>query len=111
MSVRAPQFYGNPSLQSGLSLLEYEIAEERASALGRHGRQVEACLEALRGWDADPARRGKHDRESLVQDAADAVWALFVQRELCGLNNGNDVIKDYQIPGAVVAKVGTIRRG
>lgn len=110
MSVRAPQFFGSPSLQSGLSALEYEIAEERASALGRNGRQVEASLEKLRKWDADHAGKDEAKRLDLVQDAAEAVWGLFVQRELCGLSNGPDVTQTYQIPGEVMAKVGTFRR-
>ena len=32
---------------SGYATLEYEIAEEKASALGRLGRQLEAALAAL----------------------------------------------------------------
>ncbi len=110
MSVRAPQFFGSPSLQSGMSALEYEIAEERASALGRNGRQVEACLAKLRQWDAQHTGKDEAKRLDLVQEAAEAVWGLFVQRELCGLSNGPDVTQDYQIPGEVMAKVGTFRR-
>ena len=109
MSVRPPQFFGSPSLQSGFSALEYEIAEERASALGRNGRQVEACLLKLRQWDAQPGQDDAR-RLDLVQEAAEAVWGLFVQRELCGLSNGPDVTKDYQIPRDVMAKVGTFKR-
>ena len=32
--------------------LEYELAQEKASALGRMGRALEAALEALRSFDA-----------------------------------------------------------
>ncbi len=110
MSVRAPQFFGSPSLQSGLSALEYEIAEERASALGRNGRQVEAALAKLRQWDEQHAGKDEAKRLEVVQAAAETVWGLFVQRELCGLSNGADVAKDYQIPGEVMAKVGTFKR-
>ncbi len=110
MSVRPPQFFGSPSIESGLSALEYEIAEERASALGRNGRQVEASLAKLRQWDAQHAGQDDMKRLDLVQEAAEAVWGLFVQRELCGLSNGADVVKDYQIPRDVMAKVGTFKR-
>lgn len=110
MSVRLPQFFGSPSLQSGFSALEYEIAEERASALGRHGRQVEASIAKLLEWDAQGTGQDETKRLNLVQDAAEAVWSLFVQRELCGLSNGSDVARDYQIPKDVLARVGTFKR-
>lgn len=110
MSVRAPQFFASPSLQSGMSALEYEIAEERASALGRNGRQVEACIAKLQYWDAQPVRNDEAGRVDLVQEAAEAVWGLFVQRELCGLSNGPEVVRDYQIPGDVMARVGTFKQ-
>lgn len=110
MSVRPPQFFGSPSLQNGFSALEYEIAEERASALGRNGRQVEACLLKLRQWDAQHVGQDEARRLDLAQEAAEAVWGLFVQRELCGLSNGPDVVQDYQIPAEVMAKVGTFKR-
>jgi hypothetical protein len=45
-----------------------------------------------------------------VDEASDAVWAFFIQREICGLRNGRDVIQRYAIPNEVLAKVGAVRR-
>jgi len=36
-------------IESGFATLQYEIVEERASALGRMGRRLEAALAALSG--------------------------------------------------------------
>ena len=35
---------------------------------------------------------------------------MFIQREMCGLKNGRDVIARYGIPGAVIARLGVSRR-
>jgi hypothetical protein len=111
MSVRAPQsFYQSRSPESGLNILEYELAAERAAALGRHGKKLEACLAKLRQWDADPGQTDEAGRLDLVYDAADAVWSLFIQRELVGLRDNRDLIRRYEIPKDVIAKVGIVRR-
>jgi hypothetical protein len=96
------------SADSGFNVLEYELLSERASSLGRNGLKVETALAALSAWDAD--RHSAAQREALVNDAADAVWAFFIQREICGLRNGRDVIQRYQIPNEVIAKVGSVRK-
>ena len=49
-------------LRSGYATLEYEIAQERASALGRLGRRLEAALAAL----AACPRTGASDRHDHV---------------------------------------------
>lgn len=111
MSVRPPQSFNQSfSPEGGLGILEYELAAERASALGRHGQRVEACLARLRQWDADAGERDAAERQDLVQDAADAVWAFFIQRETCGLRDNRDIVRRYDIPKEVLAKVGTVRR-
>ncbi|NLS03756.1 hypothetical protein HGP14_10350 [Rhizobium sp. P32RR-XVIII] len=105
MSVRPPRGL-NPSstTETGLGILEYELMSERASALGRQGLKVEEALAALRNGEA----KGKVgvEQETLVDAAAEAVWALFVHREICGLRNNRDVIQRYGIPGEVLARLG-----
>jgi hypothetical protein len=103
MSVRPPQSL-TPSHKgdTALGLLEYELMSERADSLGRAGVKVETLLERLH--DAKGA-----EREALLYDAADAVQALFIQREICGLRNGRDVIARYGIPGEVIARLGVKR--
>jgi hypothetical protein len=46
----------------------------------------------------------------LLDGAADLVWALMIQRELCGLRNWDAVVKDYAIPREVLNRIGQVRR-
>lgn len=90
-------------------LLKTELAAETASSLGHHGRQVEAAMNAIRAFDA--AGQGSADeRLALVRRAAKAVWAYFVQRELCGMRDHRWVIKDYGITNEVMVRLGAIER-
>lgn len=76
---------------------------ERADSLGRAGLRAEAALARLRESDAG-------DKEDLLDAAAAEVYALFIQREICGLKNSRDVVARYAIPGAVLARLGVSRR-
>jgi len=89
--------------------LDYEIAQEQASALGRLGRALEAALAALSGHDANHPERDSA-RARLVQDASDALWCFMVQREACGLRDPRPVIRDYRVPSEVYARMGVVRR-
>lgn len=109
MTVRPPQSL-SPSFSkdSGLNLLEYELMSERADALGRHGLKVEKAIAALSVLH-DAATTPEH-REQLLNEAADAVWAFFIQREICGLRSNRDAVQRYGIPKEVMARLGIIRR-
>jgi hypothetical protein len=79
-------------LRSGYTTLEYEIAQEKASALGRLGRRLEAALAAL----AACPRTATSDRkicDSLVEQAGYALWLFVVQREACGLYDSAQVMQ------------------
>ncbi len=97
--------------------LDYEIAREQASALGRLGRALEMALAALveydrlhgeDGGDLEPARK----RTQLVENAGDALWCFMVQREACGLRDPRPVLRDYGVPIEVQNRMGifTARR-
>ena len=89
-------------IESGFATLEYEIAEERASALGRLGRRLETALSALAGCDGtDPKIRS-----GLLKEARHSFWLLVVQREACGFNNNAQIIRDYAVPDEVHAHLG-----
>lgn len=104
MSLRPPSNYlDNPSGKSPLNVLEYELMAERADSLGRAGQRAEAALKRLGEAGADAP-------EDLVDAAAAEVYALFIQREICGLKNGRDVIARFGIPGRVVARLGVSRK-
>ncbi|MEK1926050.1 MAG: DUF6665 family protein [Rhizobium giardinii] len=109
MTVRPPQSL-SPSFtrDSGLNLLEYELMSERADALGRHGLKVEKAIAALSVLE--DAATTPDRREQLLNDAADAVWAFFIQREICGLRSNRDAVQRYGIPKEVMARLGIIRK-
>lgn len=92
-------------LRSGYATLEYEIAQEKASALGRLGRRLEATLTALAACPRT-ANSDQKIRDGLVEQAGYALWLLAVQREACGLNRVAHVIQVYQVPNEVVARMG-----
>ena len=109
MSVRPPQsFRQHQQNANGFNVLEYELMSERADALGRHGLKVEAALASLKSWSAE--RQNAAERERLVNEASDAVWAFFIQREICGLRNNRDAIQRYGIPNEVLARLGAVRK-
>lgn len=86
---------------SGLDLLGHEIMAEKAAALGKAGEKARLALERL---GEHPA--GAEGREALLKAAADAVHAYFIQRELCGFRRHDAIIREYAIPGAVLARLG-----
>jgi hypothetical protein len=91
---------------SGVVALDYEIAQEQASALGRMGRALEAALATLTEFDRASAK-DRTARAKLVQDAGDALWCFIVQREACGLRDPRPVIREYRVPAEVQNRMGT----
>jgi len=115
MTLRLP---GKPAAdlwrRTPAGVLDYEIAQETASALGRHGRALEATLQALGEFDAterksDPAKRAR--RASLVAAAAHALWQFIVQREACGLRDAGMVVRMYKVPREVHDRMGAVPPG
>ena len=96
-------------LRSGNAALEYEIAEERASALARLGQRLEAALTALAACPRT-ANSDRKIRDGLVEQAGYALWLFVVQREACGLNKIDHVIQVYGVPNEVVARMGPLAR-
>jgi hypothetical protein len=102
-----------PTSRTPTDLLEHEFAQEKASALGRLGRALEAALAALAEFDAHPSRdtssadRGP-SRAALVAEASKALWHFVVQREACGLRDMRHVLRDYRVPPEVAARMGAI---
>ena len=96
--------------QSPADLLEHEVAQEKATALGRLGRALEAALAALAEFDAEPVPSASPDRRklraSLVAQASLALWYFVVQREACGLRDLRAVLRDYCVPPEVAARMG-----
>jgi hypothetical protein len=106
MSLRAP---GSQSRAAPIAALDYEMAQERASALGRLGRALEASLATLSSYDDGHGERDA-GRAQLVQDASDALWCFMVQREACGLRDPLPVLRHYGVPAEVYARMGAFGR-
>jgi hypothetical protein len=102
MSLRPPQNLASSFGQtSAPSALDYEIMGEMAASLGRAGEKVEKTLAQLAEADAS-------DRDGSLKAAARAVHAYFIQRELCGLKNHDAAIRDFNIPPAVLVRLGAV---
>jgi hypothetical protein len=96
-----------------LDVLDYEIVQEQAAALGRMGRALEMALAELREFDAAHPHAGapastRQARSTLVIQAGHALWMFVVQREACGLRNSRTVMRDYNVPGEVQKRMGPV---
>ena len=102
---------GTDAAENPSAALEYEIAREKASSLGRLGRQLEAALAALQAFDAAHARASRSgEREALLAEAGTLLWHFIVQREACGLRDSARVMQDYAAPQDVRARMGVFPR-
>lgn len=105
MSLRPPSGYSGSRSGSGhgpagfASPVDHEIANEKAIAIGRAGDKVQESLRML-------AEAPDDRREEKLMEAARAVHAYFIQRELCGMRKHAGVIREYGIPRAVLARLG-----
>lgn len=77
--------------------IEGELREERANALSRGSTRLRDALRQITEHGADEAR---------LQAAADAAFALIVQREALGLHDGEALLDFYAVPRAVRARLG-----
>lgn len=91
-------------IETGEAVLQYELMEEQAHALGRSGRKVEQALAALRAHDE--ASGAVEARAALLKAAADAVWSFVVQREAMGLRDRAAVVAQYAVPREVLNRMG-----
>ena len=103
-----------PPIRNPAATLEYHIAQEKASALGRLGRELERALSALRAFDTAHGRFAgltgelSKRRDNLVAEAAQALWYLIVQRDACGMYKSIYVMADYAVPSEVQNRMGPV---
>jgi len=110
MTVRPPHNF-SPKIwaNSPAAALDYEIAQEKASALGRLGRGLEAALEKLRAFDDEPREitsETRRKRRAQVEAAGHALWLFVVQREAIGLRDTRTLMRDYRVPAEVFNRMG-----
>jgi len=110
MTVRPPRLtHKIANIWTANPTLEYELAQEKASALGRLGRALEAALEALRAFDTaipEVTMETRRERRALVAHAGHALWLFVVQREALGLRDSRQVMRDYRVPADVQSRMG-----
>jgi hypothetical protein len=113
MTVRPPRYLsGAKATDSPPSALDYEIAQEKASTLGRLGRRLEATLADLAAFDSVHADGAilpdeiREQRRALVNQAGTALWHFIVQREVLGLRDSARVLIDYRVPNEVRDRTG-----
>ena len=92
-----------------VDVLEHEVAEEKAGALGRSGRRLERALERFRAHDTSGVSRADAKRERLLWDLVERIEAFVIQREACGLRDSRQVLKFYGVPREAIARVGARR--
>ena len=113
MSLRPPKsLTGSHKPETGWSVLDYELAQQKAQTLGNLGQQVEQALTKLRAFDAQvgSSEEDQSRRACLLDEAADRAWTFMIQRELCGLRHWEVVVRDYGIPREVLNRMGRSRR-
>lgn len=114
MTIRPPRHFNSARVfHTPQSALDYEIAQEKASTLGRLGRQLEAALAALSAFDAQvsvASRKLMPDelsaRAELLAEASLALWHFVIQREALGLRDSGRVMRDYRVPDEVRHRMG-----
>jgi hypothetical protein len=94
-----------------VDVLNYEIVQEQAAALGRLGRSLEAALADLREFDAthpcsEASPEERQTRRTLVTVAGETLWMFVVQRESCGLRDSRSLMRDYKVPAEVQERMG-----
>jgi hypothetical protein len=110
--LRFPTFPTGTAKANKREALDYEIAQEMASALGRLGRALERALRILAEFDvAWPSgtrmtAEARDERRKLIAEASRALWYFTVQREACGLRNGREVLRDYAVPPEIRDRMG-----
>ncbi len=105
---KPPRAFQGSTGSDQLDALAYEAAQETAAAMGRIGKKLETALEALRRYDATESPN--RNRDELVQEAADAAWVLFIQRDHLGLKTDHHLLGTYDIPKDVMACVGVFKK-
>src|SRR5258707_4595028 len=87
-------------------LLADEFLQEKASALGRAGRALEASLAALAAFDAGHSQASsaavcRQRRGALVAEASLALCQFVVQCEDCGLLDMHCLVHQYLLTHVV----------
>lgn len=95
--------------------LAAEILQEAGKAYFSGCRMMVASLEALRAFEscvAPSAHNGEHvtRRSQLLDDAAERVHFVLIQRDAMQLSRSETFLEDYGVPAEVIARLGKRHR-
>src|SRR5688572_14303897 len=95
--------------------LAVEIRQEMAEAYFLACRKMIDSLEALKAFDRAAASATRESepltrRFELLEDAAERVHFVVIQREAMKLSGYEQFFEDYQVPAEVRARLGSRRR-
>jgi Family of unknown function (DUF6665) len=97
MSVRAPQLFLDQDKDPLSAALEQEILSEKAGTLSRLTKKLERALSTLKDSKDTPSLPDE-ERLQLLAEAAEALWHVTIQRELCGLRQHKAFYDFLQVP-------------
>jgi len=95
--------------------LAAEIRQETAAAYFAACKKMVASLEALKAFDHS-IRSSTRDsgqitrRSALFEDAVERVYSVVIQREAMKLFRCEEFFEDYEVPGEVRARLGSLRQ-
>ena len=95
--------------------LAVEIQQEMAATYFAACRKMVDSLEALKAFDrsVESAVRDHEKakrRSELLEEAAERVYFVVIQREAMKLSGYEEFFEDYRIPAEVRARMGGLRR-
>lgn len=108
MAVRPPRLLA-PARQTTPveDAVNQEVLAEKAGTLGRLGERLRLALARLEAHDASGVE-DEERRAVLVDDAAEALWHVAIQRDLMGLFQAERFLKECGAPREVVRRMGAL---
>lgn len=108
MAVRPPSILAPKRQTTPVEdAVNHEVMGEKAGTLGRLGERLRIALERLAAHDAagrdDPDRRA-----ALVDEAAEALWHVAIQRDLMRLPRNDRFLKECGAPPEVIRRMGVV---
>ena len=95
--------------------LAAEILQEAGEVYFSACKKMVSSLEALRAFDGAVAPAARDDervarRSQLLDDAAERVYCVRVQRDAMQLSGSETFLEDYGVPAEVIARMGQRER-
>ncbi|NVK35274.1 MAG: hypothetical protein HWE23_12385 [Rhodobacteraceae bacterium] len=112
MSVRPPKAFSQQAQDDPIAAaLDQEILEEKVGTLTRLNKKLEKSLEAYAAkTECDEALRDKDLCMKLKAEAAEALWHVMIQRELCGMRSHQAFLNHMNVPREVRLIAGPVQK-